>query len=142
MTVSEEHLKSLRDSTERVFRSVVVLGSKVLSDPRIAGPAERVQRELRQARAVGQFTVLAASHKLKQSVHPVHENVVSANQQPASATVASPPSCIPEYVNLSASQIVPLVRALNDGERAEVLEYENATRQRKTILAALRKSTT
>jgi hypothetical protein len=55
----------------------------------------------------------------------------------AKAPIPPVPSAIAGYQNLSAAQIVPLLAGLSDEDRAEVKIYEEATRGRKTILAAL-----
>jgi hypothetical protein len=41
---------------------------------------------------------------------------------------------IPDYDNLSASQVVPRLGGLSSAELDDVLRYESATRGRKTIL--------
>jgi hypothetical protein len=109
-----------------------MLGAQMLSKPCVTGPTERVQRELRQARAVGQLTVLSAPQS----------EVVADEPAPPSVPVLPVPAGIPDYENLSASQIVPLLRGLTTEERTEVLAYETATRGRKTIISALAKSGT
>lgn len=143
MTASEKPspIDSLKKSAERLAVSATMIGAKVLSDPKVAGPSEKIQRELRQAKAVGQFTVLSASAKVKQSLKKTPASP-TVETEPESATEPAPeaPRCVPDYVNMSASQIVPLLKGLTDEERAEVLTYEQATRGRKTILAALNKN--
>jgi len=57
---------------------------------------------------------------------------------PARDTAADAPGvetlAIPDYDNLSASQVVPRLGGLSSDELDEVLRYEEATRGRKTIL--------
>ncbi len=122
--------------------SLVHLGEKVIGESlQAAGPtSERVARELRQARAVGQFTVLTATAKLKQQFSsPTPTHVASDVSEETSNVVVPPtPTAIPDYKNLSASQIIPLLDGLTSMERDEIAAYESATRGRKTILAALR----
>ncbi len=140
MTASEEALESLRSSGERIVNSLVTLGTRILTDPRVAKPLDCAQREMRQAKAVGQLTVLTANAKLKQTLQsPTPPDPAPAAAPPPVRDAPVAPTCIPEYENLSASQIVPLLRALDADERAEVLAYEEATRQRKTVIAAARK---
>ena len=144
MTVSDEGpVQSLINSTERIFQSIVALSNKALADSPLAGTSERLSSEVRQARAVGQLTVLASSAKLKQWLNsPTQtEAPLRSEESPAAPTSNVPaPSCLVDYVNLSASQIVPLLGGLTATERSQVMKYESATRQRKTILAALAKS--
>jgi hypothetical protein len=140
VTASEDHLDSLRDSAERIATALNTLATRVVTDARLAGAVERVQGEVRQANAVGQFTVLSLVARLKEMFPQERADGETANSpvatEPAAATPTSP-ACVPEYDNLSAAQIVPLLRALTPTERAEVLTYETSTRQRKTIIAAL-----
>jgi hypothetical protein len=104
-----------------------------LTDPRVLSATERVQREMRQAKAVGQLAVLSASAKLQ----PPHVTSAVTVDEPELVVVPPLPSAIPGYTDLSASQIVPLLRALTATERDEVRRFEKATRRRKTILSAL-----
>ncbi len=140
------NFSALKESTEKVASSIVHLGEKVAIDSVIAlGPvSERVSRELRQARAVGQFTVLSVTSQLKARLMPQPTpaapptNSASRSAAPSVAADEPPtPSGVPGYENLSAAQIIPLLGGLSDAERTEVREYEAATRGRKTILAAL-----
>lgn len=143
MTVSETpDFRALVTSAEKMVGSLVHLGEKVVGESlNAAGPAsERVARELRQARAVGQFTVLTATAKLKQQfASPAPTVVTSDTTEETTTTVVPPtPGAIPDYKNLSASQIIPLLDGLTETERNDIAAYESATRGRKTILAALR----
>ena len=146
MTASEESsFDALKASSERMVSSVVMIGAKVLMDPRVAVPAERVQSELRQAKAIGQLAVLTAAAKLKKIIQPDKDPVRGPLATPSydrDAEAPTSPAGIPNYVQLSASQIIPLLSGLTVAERDTVLAYETATRQRKTILAALRKLVT
>jgi hypothetical protein len=136
-------LQSLINSTERIVNSVVSLSNRAIADSPLAGPNERLQSEIRQARAIGQLTVLTTSAKVKKWLATEAPAPTAAtpreNNTPARPDVDAP-SCIGDYVNLSASQIVPLLAGLTSEERAQVFAYESATRQRKTILAALAKT--
>jgi hypothetical protein len=125
-------------SSERLVTTALMVGTKVATDAGVPEHTERVSRELRQARAVGQLTVLTAQAKLRKLLErPASEKEPVATPATVPQSDAVAPECVPNYANLSASQIVPLLKALDESERREVLEYELATRRRKTILAAL-----
>jgi hypothetical protein len=128
---------TLAESSERLLSSLGSLGIKILAVPGTLARSDKVTRELRQARAVGQLTVLATAAKVRSKFAAPPAPVRAENPEPESAGTTAPPACIPDYANLSAAQIVPLLSALTDVERAEVAAYEGATRKRKTILAAL-----
>jgi hypothetical protein len=137
VTAFDDELASLRQSGERIAIALTTIGFRALTDERVVAVSTRVQRELRQARAVGEIAVLMTAARLKPSAPPAAPAPAATTD--ASAPVPPEPSAIAGYTTLSASQIVPLLTALTDRERSEVLEYERATRQRKTILAALRR---
>lgn len=133
MTAFEDDLASLRTSAERIGSALTSIVMHFLTDPRVLSATERVQREVRQARAVGQLAVMGVATKLQPpSAPPVTAEVVRDD-----VDVPHVPSAIPGYTDLSASQIIPLLRALTDAERDEVRQYERATRRRKTIMSAL-----
>jgi hypothetical protein len=139
----EGPVQSLINSTERIFQSVVALSNKAIADSPLADTSERLASEARQARAIGQLTVLATTAKVKQWLNsPVVVAAPAASEaaRPTAKPTVASPTGIADYANLSASQIVPLLSGLTGAERTEVFEYESATRQRKTILAALAKS--
>lgn len=124
---------------DRIANALTAIGARALTDPRVIEISERLQRELRQARAVGELTVLTAAQNLKSAATPPTSEAPAADVETPVVHLA--PECVPDYVNLSASQIIPLLSGLSVTERAEVLAYESATRRRKTILAALGAST-
>lgn len=133
MTAFDEDLASLRTSAQRIATALTSISMHVLTDPRVLGATERVQRELRQAKAVGQLAVLGVAAKMRVPDPPTAE---VAGEEPV-PVVPPEPTAIPNYTDLPASQIVPLLRALTDTERDEVRAYEAATRRRKTIMSAL-----
>jgi hypothetical protein len=131
VTAFEDDLASLRDSAERMGTALTSIVMHFLTDPRVMSATERVQREVRQARAVGQLAVMGVATKLQ----PPPPAAPEGEREPVD--VPHVPSGIPGYSDLSASQIIPLLRALTDAERDEVRQYEQATRRRKTIMSAL-----
>jgi hypothetical protein len=104
-----------------------------------------VEAELRQAKAVGQFTILMASAKAKGAINDLVHPEATAPSEPETPTVTTDdavvdldaPTCIEEYDSLTASQIVALLSELSHEERGQVLAYENANRGRNSILKEL-----
>ena len=143
MTASEEQSQrtSLLQASERLVTSMAHVGVRLVSHPQVTAHTDKVSRELRQARAIGQLTVLTATSKLK-NAFAGDETTRSPEPAPTPpAEVRDAPACIPDYANLSAAQIVPLLGALTADERIDVATYEESTRKRKTILSALADST-
>lgn len=148
MTASEptndDVFGTLTDAAGRIVTALGQIATKVLGEAQRTAPVDRIGRELKQAHAVGQLTVLAASSRLRHVLAPSTPS--PSTPTPAEPTQSAPkvddvprvPSGIPDYVNLSAAQIVPLLKGLTSEERLEVLEFEEATRGRRTILSALR----
>lgn len=135
MTAFDEDLASLRRSADRIGQALTAIGFRAITDPRVLAISDRLQREVRQARAVGQLTLLAAAAKVRP---PAPRSAPPAETPVSPAPMA--PTAIPGYDGLSAAQIVPLLGALSDEERDAVLSYEEATRRRSTVIAALRRS--
>ena len=52
---------------------MTTIGLRLLSDKRVAEPLEKVSRELRQAKAVGQLTLLTIGSKIKSANAPATE---------------------------------------------------------------------
>jgi len=105
----------------------------------------QVEAELRQAKAVGQFTILMASAKAKSAINDlVHQETAKPpTAEPSTVKTddaqidVDAPSCIEEYDSLTASQIVALLGELSPEEREQVLAYESANRGRNSILKEL-----
>lgn len=149
MTVSDEDRGPDEGSEDASLLDVVVFAPidaafSLLGDPRgaaVRGRA-RVERALRQARALGELSVRFGAHEIRRRTES------SAEQEPAAAATkraaapkhaAGPPpnDVIADYDALSASQIVPLLSGLDASERARVASYEAAARGRQTILQRL-----
>ena len=143
MTASNPFVRLVEAGGEVVAASVKY-GEKLILGISGRERAE-VEAELRQAKAVGQFTVLMASAKARSAINDlVHqESATAPTAEPA--TVASndaridldAPTCIEEYDSLTASQIVALLGELSREEREQVLAYESANRGRNSILKEL-----
>jgi len=104
-----------------------------------------VEAELRQAKAVGQFTVLMATAKAKSALNDlVHQEKSAPAEAPQetpdiyeAAIDIDPPQCIEDYDALTASQIVALLTELSHEEQRQVLAYESANRGRNSIIKEL-----
>lgn len=143
MTASNPLLRLVEAGSEVVSASVKY-GEKVLLG--ISGrEREAVEAELRQAKAVGQFTILMASAKAKSAINDLVRQE-TATAPPAETPEAvrdeaqidlEPPRSIEDYDALTASQIVALLSELSHEERMYVLAYETANRGRNSILKEL-----
>ena len=144
MTASNPFLRIVTAVSD-LAGAVVKLGESVAV--RVTGKErEAIQSELRQAQAVGQFTVLMATAKAKAAVSdllPKTESETSAEApstaaQPTATEVGSDPVAVPtsiaDYESLTASQIVAQLEELTAEERSEILAYEQANRARNSIL--------
>ena len=106
---------------------------------------QAVGAELRQAKAVGQFTILMASAKAKGAINDLVRQESAAAPMAETPNVVTdeaqvdlePPSGIEDYDALTASQIVALLSELSHDERNHVLAYETANRGRNSILKEL-----
>jgi hypothetical protein len=127
-----------------VLAASVKYGEKVILGISGRERAE-VEAELRQAKAVGQFTVLMATAKAKSVLNDlVHQEASTTPPAAQTATPSDevtidldPPVCIEDYDALTASQIVVLLSELSLDEREQVLAYESANRGRNSILKEL-----
>ena len=140
MTASKPVARALASAGD-LASAVVKYGEAAVA--KVSGKErEQIESELRQAKAVGQFTVLMAVSKVKAAITPDEASVAP----PAESTVVTEsvphgeaPACIDEYDSLTASQIVPLLADLTADERREVLAYESARRGRNSILKELQR---
>ena len=143
MTASNPFVRLIEAGGE-VLAASVKYGEKVILGISGRERAE-VEAELRQAKAVGQFTVLMATAKAKSALNDlVHQeaSTVPPAEQPATPSDEvtidlDPPVCIEDYDALTASQIVVLLGELSRDEREQVLAYESANRGRNSILKEL-----
>jgi hypothetical protein len=142
VTASNPFLRLVEAGSEVVSASVKY-GEKLMLG--ISGrEREEVEAELRQAKAVGQFTVLMAAAKAKSAINDLVQPGSPNSAKPDKTTATDearidvdPPTCIEDYDALTASQIVILLGELSQSERNQVLAYESANRGRKSILKEL-----
>ena len=110
--------------------AAVKLGGKERSD---------VEATLRQAKAIGELTVLMSTAKVKEMLANLSPDAHESSEEPEPAVASSAPpmdSPLPDYDSLTASQIVALMANLTPEERAVVVAYEEQHRRRSSILNA------
>ena len=147
MTASNPLIRLVEAGSE-VISASVQYGEKVIL--RISGrERQAVEAELRQAKAVGQFTILMASAKAKSAINDLVRQESTTEQSAETPIVVTdeadvdlePPKCIEDYDALTASQIVVLLSDLSHDDRNHVLAYETANRGRNSILKELSRLT-
>ena len=105
------------------------------------GGTERsdVQATLRQAKAIGELTVLMSTAKVKEMLEGLTAETSSDATRIDTVNLPVAPimdSPLPDYDSLTASQIVALMANLTSEERAVVVAYEEQHRRRSSILNA------
>lgn len=100
-----------------------------------------VEAAARQARAIGELTVLMSTAKVKSFLANLNETETET-ETPASSdipevVVSVPP--LPDYDSLTAPQIVAMMESLSPEERAVVVAYEEQHRRRSTIIQGNRR---
>jgi len=132
----------LVEAGSEVISASVKYGEKVILG--ISGrERQAVEAELRQAKAVGQFTILMASARAKSAINDLVRQESTTEQSAETPIVVTdgadvePPTCIEDYDALTASQIVVLLSELSHDDRNHVLAYETANRGRNSILKEL-----
>ena len=131
--LSEAALKFVGSITRYAEEAIVKTGGRDRAE---------IENTLRNARAIGELTVLMSSAKVKEYLSSVAttESAESSVSTPIDIEVINdaPPIFIPHYDSLTASQIVSVLPSLSPDERQVVALYEAANRARATILQHLR----
>ena len=100
---------------------------------------DEVAKELRQAKAIGQLTVLVGAQKLRAlwaSTEPTVAAGPHANKSDESPREALTPPW-PDYDSLSSSEVVTALSSADSALREATGNYERATRSRRAILDAI-----
>ena len=134
-TVSEVSrlTKALEDLSGAVVHYIEGATSKVSGKE-----ASEIQSTLRQARAVGEFTVLMTVNELKkkfESSESSADTPVVVDDTGDTHIEAVAPACIPDYDTLTATQILELLPTLSSDDVSSVITYETATRARARIVS-------
>lgn len=107
-----------------------------MTQPSLKDLTTRVDQHLRNARFIGKLSVDMAQKKLQEFCATSHDSsskVVDTPVVVASATTEAP---IENYDALTAKEIVASLAGLSPAQLLAVFNYENARRQRRTILKA------
>ena len=110
--------------------AAVKLGGKERTD---------VEATLRQAKAIGELTILMSTAKVKEMLANLSPETSVSEPQSAPTILSNEPameSPLPDYDSLTASQIVALMADLTADERAIVVAYEEQHRRRSSVLNA------
>ena len=134
-TVSEASrlTKALEDLSGAVVHYIESAASKVSGKE-----ASEIQSTLRQARAVGEFTVLMTVNELKKkfdSGESTADSPVVVENTDVTHIEAIAPACVPDYDTLTATQILEVLPTLSPNDVASVIAYESATRARGRIVS-------
>ena len=107
-----------------------------MTQPSLKDLTTRVDQHLRNARFIGKLSVDMAQKKLQEFCATSHDSSSTVVDTPvvvASATTEAP---IENYDALTAKEIVASLAGLSPAQLLAVFNYENARRQRRTILKA------
>lgn len=114
---------------------------------------QQVENQLTQAKVVGQYAVAQGRERLQRQPQPVAPDIPPSRVEAAidpTITAASGNGAprgdasglpIPDYDELSASQVVARLPGLTREELGSVRDYEEGQRQRKTILTRIEQLT-
>ncbi len=101
---------------------------------------DKMAKELRQAKAIGQLTLLVGSQKLRAFWESTEKVADAPAGEPTHEPVLPTESLTPpwpDYDALSGTEILSVLEGSDDSLRQAVLVYERATRGRRSILDAL-----
>jgi hypothetical protein len=132
VTASNEQLSSTLRNIGRIVHALEQIVERHVPN------GEDLSKELRQAKAIGQLTVLMGSHKLQElwkSTAPVNPAPPEASPEaPAPVELAEVPWV--DYDSLSASEVVSALEGAGEELRSAVFRYESQQRARQSILTA------
>jgi len=134
--VSNDPISSALHNVGRIARALEKLAEQHVPHN------DKLSKELRQAKAIGQLTLLVGSQKLRalwQSTEPLRsENVPSTSSTPEPEPAPEPVTAPwPDYDTLSGSEVVEFLEGADESLRQQVAAYESATRGRRSVLDAL-----
>lgn len=131
--LSEAALRFVGSLTRYAEEAIVRSGGRDRSE---------IENTLRNAKAVGELTVLMSSAKIKQYLGSLSTDSTEAEPQRESLEpevgIGVAPDFIPHYDSLTASQIVSVLPSLSADQRQAVAVYEAGNRGRSLILQHLR----
>ncbi len=107
-----------------------------MTQPSLKDLTTRVDQHLRNARFIGKLSVDMAQKKLQEFCSTSHDSSSKDVDTPAVVVATSTEAPIENYDALTAKEIIALLSGLSATQLLAVFNYENARRQRRTILKA------
>jgi hypothetical protein len=96
----------------------------------------RLDQHLRNARFIGKLSVDVAQKKMQQFCSSSHDSSTKDSDLPVSTVEPSSELPIDNYDALTAKEVVAALKGCSPTQLLAIFNYENAHRQRRTILKA------
>ena len=96
----------------------------------------RLDQHLRNARFIGKLSVDVAQKKMQQFCSSSHDSSSKDSDLPVSTVEPSSEPPIDTYDALTAKEVVAALKGCSPTQLLAIFNYENAHRQRRTILKA------
>ena len=107
-----------------------------MTQPSLKDLTTRVDQHLRNARFIGKISVDMAQKKLQECCATSHASSSKDVDTPTVVVATTTEAPIENYDALTAKEIVASLTGLSPAQLLAVFNYENARRQRRTILKA------
>ena len=107
-----------------------------MTQPSLKDLTTRVDQHLRNARFIGKLSVDMAQKKLQEFCATSHDSSSKVVDTPVVVAPTTTEAPIENYDALTAKEIVASLAGLSPAQLLAVFNYENARRQRRTILKA------
>jgi hypothetical protein len=107
-----------------------------MTQPSLKDLTTRVDQHLRNARFIGKLSVDMAQKKLQEFCATSHASSSKDVDTPTVVAATTTEAPIENYDALTAKEIVASLTGLSPAQLLAVFNYENARRQRRTILKA------
>ncbi len=107
-----------------------------MTQPSLKDLTTRVDQHLRNARFIGKLSVDMAQKKIQEFCATSHDSSSKDVDTPTVVVAATTEAPIENYDGLTAKEIVASLSGLSPAQLLAVFNYENARRQRRTILKA------
>jgi hypothetical protein len=107
-----------------------------MTQPSLKDLTTRVDQHLRNARFIGKLSVDMAQKKLQEFCATSHDSSSKDVDTPTVVVATTTEAPIENYDALTAKEIVASLTGLSPAQLLAVFNYENARRQRRTILKA------
>ena len=107
-----------------------------MTQPSLKDLTTRVDQHLRNARFIGKLSVDMAQKKLQEFCATSHDSSSKVVDTPVVVAPTTTEAPLENYDALTAKEIVASLAGLSPAQLLAVFNYENARRQRRTILKA------